>query len=405
MAGDGVLSGFRVIDMCHGLAGPSATRILASLGADVIKVEMPGTGEFTRQVVPYVFRSHNRDKRSLAVDLKSQRGLEVVRQLAATSDVFVQSQRPGLVESLGLDRQSLSALNPGLIYASITGFGGHGPDARRKAVDMLAQAESGLAIAQNGLLGNLSFVDAAAGLSLANGILASLMRRLRDGRVQHIDLNLLDTAIYLQSAPLAEFSATGVSIDQTSYWQRYATVGLFDTADGPIYVAGYWDRDWVTMCRLFGRPELATDPRYADNASRAAHAQEVRSIINAGFASWSRAALIKELESHGIMAGTVRTYAEVLESAQVAANGSFLADTDADGIMTLFPRLPFRMSPDDGPPSRPAPRVGDATVPILRELGLDEAEVAELLDAKIVTGQAEQSASPPGPGPGRMTTR
>jgi CoA:oxalate CoA-transferase len=394
VAGNSALSGFRVIDMCHGLAGPSATRILASLGADVIKIEMPEAGEFTRQVVPYVFRSHNRDKRSLAVDLKSPKGLEVVRQLAATSDVFVQSQRPGMVESLGLDRQSLCALNPSLIYASITGFGEHGPDARRKSVDMMAQAESGMAIAQSGLLGNLSFVDAAAGSSLANGILAALMRRLRDGHVQHVDLNLLDTAIYLQSAPLAEFSATGVWIDQTSYWRRYATVGLFDTADGPIYLAGYWNRDWVTMCRLFGRPELATDPRYADNASRAAHAEEVRSIINAGFASWSRAALIAELESHGIMAGAVRTYAEVLESAQVASNGSFLADTSADGTKTLFSKLPFRMSPDDQLLSRPAPRVGDATVPILRELGLDEAEVAELLDAKVVTAQPEQPARP-----------
>jgi len=394
VAGNSALSGFRVIDMCHGLAGPSATRILASLGADVIKIEMPEAGEFTRQVVPYVFRSHNRDKRSLAVDLKSPKGLEVVRRLAATSDVFVQSQRPGLVESLGLDRQSLCALNPSLIYASITGFGEHGPDARRKSVDMLAQAESGMAIAQSGLLGNLSFVDAAAGLSLANGILAALMRRLRDGRVQHVDLNLLDTAIYLQSAPLAEFSATGVWIDQTSYWRRYATVGLFDTADGPIYLAGYWNRDWVTMCRLFGRPELATDARYADNASRAAHAEEVRSIINAGFAGWSRADLIAELETRGIMAGAVRTYGEVLESAQVASNGSFQADTSADGMKTLFSKLPFRMSPDDRPPSQPAPRVGDATVPILRELGLGEAEVAELLDAKVVTAQPEQPARP-----------
>jgi crotonobetainyl-CoA:carnitine CoA-transferase CaiB-like acyl-CoA transferase len=394
VAGNGVLSGFRVIDMCHGLAGPSATRILASLGADVIKIEMPDTGEFTRQVVPYVFRSHNRDKRSLAVDLKSPKGLEIARRVAATGDVFVQSQRPGLVESLGLDRQSLSTLNPSLIYASITGFGEHGPDAQRKAVDMLAQAESGLAIAQSGLLGNLSFVDAAAGLSLANGILAALMRRQRDGHVQHVDLSLLDTAIYLQSAPLAEFSATGVWIDQTSYWQRYATVGLFDTADGPIFIAGYWNRDWVTMCRLFGRPELATDPRYAETASRTAHAQEVRSIINAGFASWSRAALIAELEGHGIMAGAVRSYAEVLKSAQVAANGTFLTDTGPDGARTLFPKLPFRMSPDDGPLSRPAPRVGDATVPILRELGLDEAEVAELLDAKIVTAQPARSPVP-----------
>ena len=238
MTATNAFSGIRVIDLSHGLASPSASRVLAALGAEVIKIEMTGDGEFTRGMVPYVFRSHNRGKHSFAVDLKSPEGAELVRRLAATADVFVHGQRPGFVEKIGLDRERLTALNPQLIYAFVCGFGTTGPWAQRRAIDMLIQAESGLAAAQSGLLGNLSFVDTAAGLALSNGILAALLERATTGRVQHVEVSLLDTATYLQAAPLAEFSATGVSIDQDSYWNRYATVGLYESADGPIYVAG-----------------------------------------------------------------------------------------------------------------------------------------------------------------------
>jgi CoA:oxalate CoA-transferase len=381
-------AGIRVIDLSHGLASPSATRILASLGADVIKIEMTGEGEFTRGMVPYVFRSHNRGKRSFAVDLKTSEGVALVRRLASTADVFVHGQRPGFVEKIGLDRATLTALNPQLIYAFVCGFGTTGPWSQRRAIDMLIQAESGLAAVQNGLLGNLSFVDTGAGLALANGILAALLERATTGRVQHVEVSLLDTAAYLQAAPLAEFSHTGVAIDQVSYWDRYATVGLFEAADGPIYVAGYWNKDWSAICTIIGRPELIADPRYVDPKSRGAHPEEVRAIISDGFRERSRDDLLAALESGGVMAGAVRSYAEVLKSPQVQANETFIRETDGSGATVLFARPPYRLVPPVHAETAGPPEPGDATLDLLGEIGLSDAEIDELVGAGVVSGRA-----------------
>jgi CoA:oxalate CoA-transferase len=358
VAETGALSGVRVIDLSHGLASPSATRLLAALG------------EFTRGMVPYVFRSHNRGKRSFAVDLKTPQGQDLVRRLAATADVFVHGQRPGFVEEIGMDRATLTTLNPNLIYAAVCGFGTTGPQSQRRAIDMLIQAESGMAAAQSGLLGNLSFIDTAAGLALCNGILAALLERKTSGRVQQVDVSLMDTAIYLQSAPLAEFSATGVTIDQVSYWARYATVGLYESADGPVYVAGYWNKDWAAICNIIARPELIDDPRYADVKSRGAHADQVRAVINEGFRERSRDELLAALEDSGVMAGAVRTYAEVMDSPQVKANDSFIPEPDASGTTTLFAKPAHRLTPDFRPETRPVPAPGDSTVELLREIGV-----------------------------------
>lgn len=391
MAGASGLSGVRVIDLSHGLASPSATRLLAGLGAEVIKVEMTGPGEFTRGMVPYVFRSHNRGKRSFAVNLKTPEGPELVRRLAATADVFVHGQRPGFVEQIGLDRATLTAINPNLIYAAICGFGTSGPHAHRRAIDMLIQAESGMATAQSGLLGNLSFVDTAAGLALCNGILAALLERRATGRIQHVDVSLMDTALYLQSAPFAEFSTTGVTIDQVSYWKRYATVGLYESADGPVYVAGYWNKDWAAICGVIGRPELTDDPRYLDPKSRSVHADEVREIINGGFRNRPREELLADLEDKGVMAGAVRTYGEAIDSPQVKANDSFITEVDESGVTALFPKPAYRFTPDFHPETRPAPEPGDSTVELLREIGVSAAECDQLLKSGVVAAMSSPS--------------
>jgi CoA:oxalate CoA-transferase len=192
---DTALQGFRVLDLSHALAAPSATKLLADFGAEVIKVEPPQKGDFTRSLTPWVFESFNRSKKSIAVDLKSTEGRDIVRDLARVSDVVVQSFRPGVVEEMGLGRDDLTALNPRLIYVSFSGFGQTGPDSARRGVDPILQAETGMALLQGGVLGSLSFVDAAAGLALTGAVLASLLKRERTGAVDHIEVNLLDVAM------------------------------------------------------------------------------------------------------------------------------------------------------------------------------------------------------------------
>ena len=210
-----VLDGIRVTDMTLGVAGSSATKLLAELGAEVIKIESPA-GEFTRNLIPFVFQTFNRGKRSVAVDIKSDDGVALVKRIAASSDVFIQSQKPGLVAGMGLGHEELTSLNPRLIYATFSGYGSNGPASQRRAVDTLVQSESGMAMAQGGVLGNLSFIDTASGLSLVAGVLAALLRRATTGEIEHVEACLLNTAVYLQAAPLAEFSFNGTMIDQVA---------------------------------------------------------------------------------------------------------------------------------------------------------------------------------------------
>jgi CoA:oxalate CoA-transferase len=169
----GVLTGFRVLDLTNALAGSSATRLLADLGADVVKIESPDGGDFTRSLVPFVFESFNGNKRSIALDLKKPEGIDLIKVLVRESDVFVHSMRPGAVEAIGLGREALAQINPRLIYAAFSAFGDVGPSSHRRGVDAVIQAESGLATVQGRVLDNLSFIDISGGLSLALAIVAA----------------------------------------------------------------------------------------------------------------------------------------------------------------------------------------------------------------------------------------
>ncbi len=384
-----VLTGIRVLDVTNALAGSSATKLLADLGAEVIKVESPGGGDFTRNLMPYIFESHNRNKGSLAVNLKDPDGLALVKRLVATADVFVQSMRPGAARELGLSREELAEINPRLIYASFSAFGPSGPNAHRRGVDGVAQAESGLAAVQNRVLGNTSLVDAASGLALSQAILIALMKRDRLGVVEAVDLCLLDTAVYLQAAPLAEFSVTGTFIDQASYDIRYPMVGVYQAADGPFYMAPYWEQNWRAVCELIAVPELASDPRFCDKAARGRNAAELRALLQEALsqgpkARWTKAQWISNLEDLGVLAGDVRSYPEVLADPQLAANQSFEQHTMATGEVATFPRAPFRFGGHPLVSDRPAPVLGADTDRLLDELGIPADERSHLYESGAV---------------------
>lgn len=386
---DDVLAGTRVLDLTNALAGSSATKILADLGAEVIKVEHPGGGDYTRKLMPYLFQAHNRNKRSLAVDMKAAEGVALVKRLAVSCDVLVQSMRPGAPRELGLSAEEMAAVNPRLIYASFSTFGPTGPKAHRRGVDGVAQAESGLAALQNQVLGNTSFVDSASGLALSQAILIALMKRDRSGVVQPVDVCLLDTAVYLQAAPIAEYSVTGTVVDQDAYVARYPTVGVYQAADGPFYMAPYWEHDWRAVCAIVDRLDLLADRRFADSAARGEHTHELRALLQAEFAARPRAEWLAQLEAQGVLAGVVQDYAELLADPQLASNRSWEQHTLASGEQPTFPRAPFRFAGQPLTSAHAAPGLGADTDALLDELGITAGERLRLYDAGIVATDAQ----------------
>ena len=370
-----VLKGFKVVDLTSALAGSSATKILADLGAEVTKIENPAGGDFARRLSPYIFHSFNRNKQSVTIDLKQPEGVAMVRKIAASSDVFVHSMRPGAIEDMGLGRDEVTALNPRLIYASFSAFGSLGPGSGRRGVDAIAQAESGMVSMQDGVLGNLSYVDTTAGLALSQAVLAALLQRERTGVVEHVEVNLLDAALYLQSGPIASYSVTHETVDVDEYFRRSPAIGVFQAADGPFFQAPYWECDWIALCEIIERPEMAFDERFKDSDARRVHAAELREQLESEFRRRPRRAWVDELEKWGVLAGEVHSYGEVLADEQVAANHSLEKVRLSTGDVAVIPRVPFRFSGRELPDSRPAPVLGADTDEFLRGLGWHEEEL------------------------------
>lgn len=378
------LDGFRILDLSHALAAPSATKLLGDFGAEVIKVEVPEKGDFTRSLVPWVFDSFNRNKKSIAVDLKSPEGQQIVRDLAKVSDVVVQSFRPGVVETMGLGRDDLAAINPKLIYVSFSGFGQTGPDAERKGVDALLQSETGMALMQGGLLGSLSFIDQAGGLALSGAIMASLLKRERTGEIDHVEMTLFEVGLYLQTAPILECSVTGKMLDQTGHGSRYPLNGIFEAADGPLYMGLYWDNDWKDLCEIAGQPELCVDPRFATAADRGANLTELHAAVHELLSAHPRRFWIDALEARGVLAGEVRTHGEVLESDQVRRNKSIEHLPTSKGKTGAYVKAPAKVVGRDRPDATVAPKVGEHTDGILDLLGFTPEKKAELRQRGVI---------------------
>jgi CoA:oxalate CoA-transferase len=377
------LDGFRVIDLSNGLAGNSCTKLLADLGAEVIKLESPGKGDFTRTLVPWVFETFNRNKRSFAVDLRSAEGRDLALRLIRTADVFVQTLHPDAAESMGLGRDAVIACNPRMIHASLSAFGATGPSSRRKAVDVVIQAESGLSTIQGQIMTNGSFIDATAGLHLLSGILSALMKRERTGEVDRVTVNLLDAALYLESVPFAEFSVTGKVIDPRAYVRRFPTVSVFEAADGPFFLGAYWDAQWGRLCSLVGRPDLAADERFATEGARSENVAALRDELTTAFRKRPRADWIRELNEGDIMAGTVNSFADLAVDEQVRVNDSFERVRIRDGREAAFVRPAFRFG-EQWKQSAPAPDIGSDTSALLSELGFSGDERQSLIAAGVV---------------------
>ena len=394
----GALSGLRVIDMSRVLAGPWAGQLLADLGADVIKIERPGTGDDTRAWgPPYLrdtdgnptsesayFLSTNRGKRSLCADLKTQQGQEVIRKLVKDADVLIENFRTGALEPYGLDYRALSAINPGLVYCSITGFGHTGPYSERPGYDALIQAMGGLMSItgeRDELPGGgpvkigVALSDIMAGLYATVGILAAVVERNTSGQGQHIDLSLLDvTAAALANQAVNYLVGGVVPRRMGSAHPSLVPYQTFKTSDGHCVIAVGTDRQFARLAELLGEPQWAEDVRFSSNDARVSHRAELVPSIAAIVLTDTTAHWLEALESAGVPCGPINNVEQVFEDPQILARNMKISLRHSLGGAIDLPGNPIRLSRTPPVYDRPPPLLGEHTSEILAIFGLSGSE-------------------------------
>ncbi|MCO6415030.1 CoA transferase [Siccirubricoccus sp. KC 17139] len=327
------LDGLVVLDLTSFLSGPYCAMLLGDMGADVIKVERPDGGDDARRMPPFVdgrgapFAVWNRNKRSIALDLKQPADLDTVRRIALRADVLVENFRPGTLERLGLGWEALHAANPRLIYASISGFGQTGPWAGHGGLDMMAQGMSGL-IAGNGPPEGepyrlpIAITDVTAGMYTAIAVLGALQARHRTGRGQRIDQSLLEAGLALGVYEAAHVFALGTRPERLGQLHRGSSpYRVFRTRDGWITLGASKDKFWRALCGIIGAPGLLEDPRFTTNALRVQHNAELIPLIQAKLAEQDSAHWLGQFEAAGIPSEEVLSYDEALAHPQVQARG------------------------------------------------------------------------------------
>lgn len=380
------LENIRVVDLTQVMAGPFCTLLLGDMGADVIKVEPPDGGDLSRSMggaglrmkgsdnAPFL--ALNRNKRSVTLDLRTPLGLEAFRALVATADVLVENFRPGVTRRLGVDYETLSALNPGLVYASISGFGQSGPYADRPGFDLIAQAMSGV-MSVTGEAGGeptkcgLPISDLAAGLYAANGVMAALLARARTRRGQHVETSLFEAALGLSVWESTEYWATGRTPQALGSAHRLnAPYQALRTADGHIVLAALTPAQWTKLCAALGRPALAEDSRFATNGDRMAHRTQLVEELEAALSGGTTDRWVESLLAAGVPAGPLWTYPQVFDDAHARARGMIEEiEHPVEGtIRTLG--FPLKMLGTPMRVRRPPPLLGEHTDEVLRELGI-----------------------------------
>jgi crotonobetainyl-CoA:carnitine CoA-transferase CaiB-like acyl-CoA transferase len=372
------LSGIRVVDFSRVLAGPLATMLLADLGADVIKIERPETGDDTRGWGPpfiggdaAYFLSLNRNKRSVTLDLSTDEGRSAARRVALASDVVVENFRPGLMERFGLGHASLAAEHPGLVYCSLTAFG-EGDPAARPGYDIIVQALSGL-MSFTGHPGGeptkvgVALLDVICGLYACNAIQAALIGRGATGRGARVTVSLFDASVAALVNQAANYLLGGLVPEPLgNAHPNIVPYQLFETADRPIILAAGNDRLFERTCEVIGRPELAADERFATNAARVRNRDALIPLLSAELASRSAAEWLAALEAAAVPCAPVRTLDEVFASAEGAAAIQEI-DDPARGLLRLVAD-PIRVGGRMPPARFPPPLLGEHTDEILAEL-------------------------------------
>lgn len=392
------LDGIRVLDFSRVLAGPMATQILAEYGAEVIKVERPGTGDESREFEPVFdgwesayFAAFNRSKSSIAIDLKSTHGQRIALDLAAQADVIVENFLPGEMAKYGLDYDSVAARNPGAIYVSNTGFGQSGPYAARKGYDTIFQALSG-AIDLTGhpdgppAKVGLPFADLTSGLWIAISVLTGLVGRAQSGKGTHVDLSMMDVQVSLLSLPAARYFALGETATRTGtgHLGRVPSAAYQCKGGDWLFISAS-DQHWQALCAELGLDDLGRNAELQKNRLRVRHRMQIEAALSAAIATRDRATLADALRAAGVPAGEVNTVPEILNDPHTQARGMVRHFPTPSGGTVPGLCAPAVFSAYDSARFEAPPALGAQTRSLLAErLGMDPATIDMLFNEGVV---------------------
>ena len=391
--GDLPLAGIRVVEFAHMVMGPTCGLMLADLGAEVIKIEPVPAGDNTRRLTGSgagFFAMFNRNKRSLALDLKSPKGREIILRLIGTADVVTENFRPGAMAGLGLDYDSLRKLNSRLIYASHKGFLA-GPYENRTALDEVAQMMGGLAymtgLPERPLRAGSSVIDIMGGMFGAMGVMAALVQRQRTGEGQEVTSSLFESVVLLMGQHMAYKATTGKALPPMSIRvAAWAVYDIFETADGQkVFIGVVSDTQWKQFCEAFGRPDLLADTSLATNVQRVHARDRLIPVVTEVFKKFSKAELMAKCEATGLPFAPITRPEDLFDDPHLNASGGLLDVTLPNGTPTRLPALPLEMAGQRLGLRHDLPKIGEHGRETLADLGYSAAEIDALITDKVLT--------------------
>lgn len=393
----GLLSGIKILDFSQVLSAPFCGMLLADMGAEIIKIERPGTGDISREYGPYVndvslyYCQYNRGKKGIAIDMRSEDGKKIVMDLVSDVDIVIENFKAGTLEKLGLGFEKMREINPNLIYGSISGFGTYGPLSHLPCMDIIAAARSGL-VAQTGssedapIKPGFSLCDTWAGLQLLRGLSMALLYRQREKRALRVDIAMLDSAFYMCEAPLLEHSITGVYTERSgNHHPWYAPNGEFPAKDGNVVIATSTEKEWQALCRVLGADDLAYNVQFSSNQLRVKNRDELNKILGQYTEKIGRYELEKRLVVEGVPCSAVQSLMEFDENPQTKKLGIIVSVQQKEVGTSVVTNTPIYFSETPVQPDRSAPaRPGYDSREILTTIGYSREKIDQLYKDNVI---------------------